>query len=95
MGCQQCQDTEKSLAYYKSAAMSSRVDPPVPPHVPCRVRISKTVCGDGPYRSTRIEPGEYDCQCNRFGAVSVVATNGQNLGLRLDEFEPIAWRENP
>ncbi|MEW6490723.1 MAG: hypothetical protein AB1578_22775 [Thermodesulfobacteriota bacterium] len=87
-------DHEKALAYYKTAAIQARPGSR-PPFVPSRVRVPETVRGDGPFAGTRVLPGEHDCRSNRLGAVSVLATNGQWLGLRLDEFEPIAWRENP
>jgi hypothetical protein len=40
------------------------------------------------------EAGEYDCNSNGWGAVSIKASDGKMLGLRPHEFEPIAWREN-
>jgi len=87
-------DQEKSIAYYRTAATQARTHER-PKHIPCRVRITRTVRGDGPCCGTQIGPGDYDCHCNGLGAVSVTATNGRILGLRLDEFEPIAWAENP
>ena len=66
-----------------------------PLYVPSRVRLSKRITGDFPYGYTVfVEPGDYDCQCNRNGAVSVVAGHGKLLGLKPGEFEPIAWRNN-
>lgn len=38
--------------------------------------------------------GEHECKCNKWGAVSVTDRAGAGLGLRLDEFEPLTWREN-
>lgn len=86
-------DAEKAIAYYRAGAAQSRTHAK-PPFVPSRVRLLRQVRGDGPFCATQLGPGEYDCDCNPYGAVSVRATNGQMLGLRLDEFEPIAWREN-
>ena len=83
-------DKDKALNYYRAAAMMESPD-----YVPATVRISKTVCGDGPFRSMRVEPGDYICECNRYGAVSVRATDGRMLGLRLSEFEPLTWQTNP
>lgn len=40
-------------------------------------------------------PGEYDCSCNQYGAVSVKASDGTMLGVRLEEFEPLEWVPNP
>ena len=87
-------DQEKATAYYKAAAVRSGPGAQ-PPFVPARVRIPRTVRGDGPFWSTQITPGEYDCSSNQYGAVSVQASDGTTLGVRLDEFEPISWTENP
>jgi hypothetical protein len=86
-------DQEKALAYYRCAATQARTGGR-PLYVPSRVRLTRRVCGDGPFCTTTLGPGDYECRSNRLGAVSVQATNGQLLGLRLDEFEPIAWEAN-
>lgn len=86
-------DQEKSIAYYKAAATKSGAAAR-PPFIPARVRIPQTVRGDGPFWNTQIRPGEYDCSCNQYGAVSVKASDGEMLGVRLNEFEPIAWVVN-
>lgn len=82
-------DHEKAAAYYKAAATNAR-----PMFVPVRIRIVQTVRGDGMDWNTRVAPGEYDCSCNQYGAVSVKASNGRILGVRLTEFEPVAWAAN-
>ena len=87
-------DHEKTIHYYKTAAMQQRHPMPMPDWVPARVMIKRRVHGDCFFADSFVLPGEYDCKCNLLGAVSVIATNGKMLGLRLDEFEPIAWREN-
>ena len=66
----------------------------IPSRVPSKVRVYGLVHGDGPFRATQVAPGEYPCSCNRFGAVSVMATNGKMLGLKPHEFESLAWIEN-
>lgn len=86
-------DQEKALSYYRCAATQARTGGR-PLYVPSRVRLTRRVCGDGPFCTTTLGPGDYECRSNRLGAVSVQATNGQLLGLRLDEFEPIAWAKN-
>jgi hypothetical protein len=88
-------DDQKAAEYYRVAAIQSghRIGMK-PTYVPSRVRVPCFVRGDGPFAGTRIQPGDYDCTCNQYGAVSVRATNGEELGLKLYEFEPIAWREN-
>lgn len=67
----------------------------IPERVPSRVRIPRRVHGDFPFHSTFVEPGEYPCESNRYGAVSVLATNGKPLGLRPGEFEALEWIQNP
>jgi hypothetical protein len=86
----------RAAAYYLVAHMQNRRDNSTrPPMVPARVRIIRRVTGDPPLgHEAAIAPGEYPVNCNRWGAVSVLANNGDWLGLRLDEFEPIAWRNN-
>lgn len=54
---------------------------------PWQVKLTRAVRGDGPWRSTKVEPGVHVAEHNPNGAVSVLATNGQWLGLRPHEFE--------
>ena len=87
-------DRDKALDYYRTAATQGRTWAK-PKWVPCRVLIPSGACGDGPFAATRVLAGtECECVCNRNGAVSVRATDGSLLGLRLDEFEVLEWREN-
>lgn len=89
-------DAEKEVEYHRAGHTQREGGKWRKPRwVPSRVRVFKTVTGDIPYSGTRVHPGEYDCECNGFGAVSVKANDNSQLGLRLDEFEPIAWRDNP
>lgn len=80
---------QMATAYYKAGMLKQ-----APPWVPSRVRVLREQYGDGPFRGAGVPAGEYDCRCNKWGAVSVLARDGKPLGLRLDEFEPLAWREN-
>lgn len=82
-------DRDKALNYYRAG-----VEMRVPDYVPARVRIASPVCGDPPFSSTRVEPGDYDCDCGRYGALSVQATDGSMLGIKPTEFEPLTWRPN-
>lgn len=82
-------DTEKSIAYYRSG-----VEHVAPPYVPSRICLRKRVCGDFIFAATFAEAGEHDCESNRWGAVSVKATNGEALGVKPDEFDVVAWRPN-
>ena len=83
-------DDQKALEYYR-AGLERRQ----PVWVPCRVLLKARVCGDFPIGHTTVaEAGEHDCDSNANGACSVRATNGQMLGIKPAEFEPIAWRLN-
>jgi hypothetical protein len=85
---------EKELLYYKIGASQSRTGK-MPPFIPSRVRTQKWNRGDFIFADIEAPPGDYACNCNKFGAVSVKASNGKMLGLRLDEFEVLEWKENP
>lgn len=83
-------DCMKALDYYR-AGLEKRA----PKWVPCRVLLEGPVRGDYPIgHATIAEAGEHDCESNRNGAISVRATNGQRLGVRPAEFEPLEWRSN-
>ncbi len=69
--------------------------PPRPQFVPSRVRLLHTVTGDPPFGHVRAEPGDYECESNQWGAVSVTATNGEPLGLRPAEFDVLENIRNP
>lgn len=84
---------EMAIDYYRSAASQSRSGIK-PKFVPCMVRLYGVAMGDYPFHGTRAPAGDYDCVTNQYGAVSITATDGQLLGLRLNEFEPIAWMVN-
>ncbi len=79
-----------ALDYYRAA-----VEDRAPAWVPSRIRLPRAVRGDFPFgHNTVAEAGEHDCDSNLWGAVSVRATNGQMLGIKPKEFQPIAWRPN-
>ena len=83
-------DCRMALDYYR-ACLEKRA----PKWVPSRVLLPCQVRGDFPVgHATMAEAGEHDCDSNRWGAVSVRATNGQMLGVRPAEFEPLEWRKN-
>jgi hypothetical protein len=85
----QLTNDQKAALYYKSGSLTQP-----PPYVPSRVRVLKATFGDPPFRGAGVAAGEHDCRSNRLGAVSVIDRAGQELGLRLNEFEVLAWREN-
>ncbi len=79
-----------ALDYY-SAASQQRA----PKWVPARIYLPNTVHGDFPIGHTTVaEAGTHDCQCNKWGAVSVAATNSKSLGVKPAEFQPLTWRRN-
>ena len=80
---------DMALEYYRAATEGRR-----PAFVPAKIRLARRVCGDGPFRSTQAEAGEHGCKSNQWGAVSVVATNGQLLGVKPAEFEVVDWCKN-
>lgn len=80
---------QMAAAYYRAVMLKQ-----APRWVPARVRVLREQFGDGPFRGAGVPAGEHDCRCNKWGAVSVQARDGKPLGLRLDEFEPVAWRES-
>jgi hypothetical protein len=90
-----CSDSEKAVDYYESGhTQHEGGEWRKPAWVPSKVRLSKWVRGDWPFSNVEAAPGDYECRSNRNGAVSVSAGNGQWLGLMLDEFEILEWREN-
>ena len=79
-----------ALDYYR-AGLEHRA----PKWVPSRVRFPARVRGDYPFGHTTLaEAGDHDCESNRYGALSVIATDGTLLGIKPAEFEPLEWREN-
>lgn len=82
-------DDQKAAAYYKFGALHE-----APPFVPATVRTTRTLYGDFPFRGAGVLAGDHECRSNKWGAVSVTDRNGNQLGLRLNEFEPLTWREN-
>lgn len=80
---------QRERSYYRAGILREP-----PSWVPSRVLVIREQFGDPPFRGAGIAPGEHDCRCNKWGAVSVLDRDGKPLGLRLHEFEPVAWREN-
>ena len=80
---------QKSAAYFKAGMLKQP-----PPFVPAKVRVLREQFGDSPFLGAGVAAGDHDCMCGTYGAVSVLDRAGQGLGLRLDEFEPLEWREN-
>lgn len=87
-------DTEKALNYYRAAVESRRPD-----YVPARVMLLKRVRADMAFlyedgKEYYAGPGEFDCESNPWGAISVRAANGKMLGVKPTEFRVLAWRPN-
>jgi hypothetical protein len=66
-----------------------------PAWVPDRVMLTREVRGDYPIGHQAVaEANVYTANCNRWGAVSVRAGNGSQLGMKPGEFEVVRWRAN-
>jgi hypothetical protein len=78
----------------KAAAYASSTGHDLPPYLPSRVRVPRLVRGFGPFSAIAVDPGDYPCESNRFGAVSVAANGGFKLGLKPSEFEVLEWVRN-
>lgn len=83
-------DTEKSMLFYRAG-----VEHREPPFIPSRIRLKHRVRGDLIFAATCLEAGEYECESNRYGALSVRAGDGKMLGVKPAEFDVVAWRVNP
>lgn len=77
------------LEYYRAAAEKR-----APRYVPTTVWLHTAAHGDFPFHHTVARAGAHACTANRWGAVSVTADNGQQLGIKPAEFEPLTWRLN-
>ena len=66
-----------------------------PRWVPAKVRVLICVHSEIPFSRAYVEPGEYGCECNPLGAVSVRTVTGSLLGMMPDEIEILEWKENP
>jgi hypothetical protein len=51
------------------------------------VILLRTIRGDFPFQAVKAPPGVYEAYVNPHGAVSVIAENGEMLGLKPGEFE--------
>ena len=90
---QDAENDHHAAEYYRCAVIQ-RTKNEFPQFVPHEIVLKSPAYGDGPFRSTVATIGKYIADCNKFGAVSVKASNGQMLGLRLDEFTVLSWRNN-
>ena len=64
-----------------------------------KIVLTETVCGDFPFHETQAPAGSYEAHCDRYGAVSVEATNGRLLGIKPHEYccpelEQEGWRKD-
>jgi hypothetical protein len=65
--------------------------------VPLVIRMTKTVVTDLPFvafdRSIPLAIGEneYYCTVNSYGAVAAIGPEGEQLGVKPNEFEVVAW----
>lgn len=99
--------TEEIIAKtLKSPALNWQSDDPAPftypPHwrgkVPLKINMLKLVQPDIPELAKKdtlcFNDQEYYVWVNSYGAVSAILPNGQQLGLKPDEFEVIEWHSN-
>lgn len=85
------------LEYYKAGAMQNSGGSQKPKFVPKIIDLPKAVRADfSPFDDERAiaKAGRYEAHVNPYGAVSVVASNGKLLGVKLNEFEVVEWRQN-
>lgn len=53
------------------------------------IRLPREVRGEGPWSDTVAPPGVYVAEVNPHGALWVKATNGHDLGVKPNEYEPV------
>ena len=82
-------DAEKSALYYSASSRKVK-----PEFVPATVNVFREVFGDFPCMGAGVAAGVVECTCNPYGAVTVIDRSGERLGLKLNEFAPVTWREN-
>ena len=63
-----------------------------------KIRLPREVRGDFPFRGSVAPSGIYDAEMNPQGALSVLDSDGQLLGIKPGEFEfvdevPEQWKE--
>jgi hypothetical protein len=80
-----------AVDYYQAGLLKR-----MPLWVPCLVRLHADVRGDFPigHRSV-VAAGVHQAFSNAWGAISVVAADGQRLGIKPAEFEPLRFTRNP
>ncbi len=80
-----------AVDYYQAGMLKRK-----PMWVPCLVRLHADVRGDFPigHRSVAAA-GVHQAFSNAWGAISVVAADGQRLGVKPAEFEPVRFTRNP
>lgn len=89
-------DDQKALDYYRAGLCGV-----IPTWVPKRIVVLITVRSEVPHilgsigTPTRVLPGEYECESNGWGAISVIAEDGKKLGIKPAEFSVLEWIENP
>lgn len=52
-----------------------------------RIILMRDIHGDFPFQHVCAPAGVHDAYMNPYGAVSVIATNGEMLGIKPNEFE--------
>ena len=76
----------RQVIAFLQSCLTQRGDSPVRPEfVPFKVRLIKTIRSETPLRKAVAYIGEYHCQHNQWGAISVIADDGKELGVRPSE----------
>jgi hypothetical protein len=88
---------EEQMENWKASFPLVHGQKPIPPDwVPYKIRLIDDVHSDAsPWHiASMAKAGEYDCRTNVWGAMSVIADDGEPLGIRPDECEVLMFRVN-
>lgn len=84
----------------RSPALKKQVNPPVKwqGKIPLRIRCLKTVHPEPFFLAAKANticeaPKQYYVWVNSYGAVAAILPNGEQLGLKPDEYEVTEWHE--
>jgi hypothetical protein len=83
------------IQFLQSSVSQRGSSPFRPRYVPGRIRIDREVRSEMPAIFSGVaRPGEYDCSSNQWGAISVIADNGKEIGIRPSECVVISMTKN-
>ena len=55
------------------------------------IRVTQMVVSELPFSNLSVEPGIYKAKSNQHGALSVITSSGEALGIKPDEFELLPY----